>query len=104
MSRVRRGLPILVCSTPRQHLPRVHQVLRIESLFELLHHVKRFAVFDGQEVQLAESDTVFTGTSPVQRKRSLDDAAIQAFGFGELLRVVRIDQEQDVKVSIPNVS
>src|SRR5882672_11510720 len=80
----------LIASDLWQDLPRVHQVVRIEGLFDGAHHVERLqAVLRLEEPDLADADAVFARARPAHRLGALHEPIGHAVRLGDVLGLVR---------------
>jgi hypothetical protein len=95
MSTLRRNIP--------ENLARIHQVFRVESFLEHTHHVDRIAQFLLEEVDLAKSDPVFTGTGSVEGNRAFNHAAVNLFGSLHFIGIGGVDEYQHMKIAVTDM-
>ena len=53
---------------------------------------------------LAGADTVLSGRRSAESERPLDHPPVQPARFGDVARVVGIDEQRDVEVPVPDVA
>src|ERR1700739_3557209 len=76
----------------------VHDVVWIECLFNRAHYVDCLDMLGGQEPHLPRSHAMFAGPRPLHRERTRHHPVIEMARLDDLLRPVRIDHEDEMKV------
>ncbi len=90
---------------PGEDLAWIHQVGRIESVLDCAHRIHGGGtVLLNQEIHLMHTNTMLTCANAIHVQRALDDTVVQAFCFFEFLGLIRIDQNRNVEIAIPDVA
>src|SRR3569832_2076972 len=90
---------------PANNLAGVYQVFRIERMLDGAHGIDRLlAVFLNQEIHFVQSDAMFAGAGAVHRNGARHHALVDRFGIGRFGRIVRVNQEQHVKIAVADMA
>jgi len=56
-----------------------------------------------QKIHLAIADPMFARAGPLHRERAIDHSLVEPVRFGQLLRAIRVEHKDEVKITIPDV-
>src|SRR5262245_38939241 len=88
-----------------ENLAGVHDVERIERALDRAHDIeRRRAIFGRQIFHLALADAVFAGAGAVHGKSALGEAIEKGADARDLIRVIHVDQQADVKIAVAHMA
>ena len=69
------------------------------------HHIDgAFTMLLNQKIHFMQAYTMLAGTSAIHRNGARDHALINAFGTGNISRIIRIDQHLHMEITIADMT
>src|SRR5215211_9292197 len=87
----------------RQNLAGVQDPVGVEEVLQRAEVREQVAVLALEVADLAEADAVLAGAGPPARERPLDELVVQGLGVRDVLGVVWVEHQRDVKVAVADV-
>jgi hypothetical protein len=88
-----------------QELARVEKRFWVYGGFDEAHEIDGFfAQLARQPFLLADADAMLTRACAFHRKGPFDDAPIKPFRLGHVARIIRVDDEDNVKIAVADMA
>src|ERR1041384_2065323 len=85
-------------------LPGIQDIVGIERPFDAAHDLDRLTMFGVEKVYFAVTDAMLAGAGPLHRQCTSDHSVVEAAGFGDFFRALRIDHKDQVKIPVADMA